>query len=195
MSTGKTRHIFFPFDTKNDTAIKVAMEMVEELEISHLEPLEIAAMIDNEISNLFPTWIGTHGKCEHQLQHSFNYEEEDEDLHNHNPFVVLSSSCPSSPHDSLRSMNSYKSSSFRYHHEDEHVQSIEEEEAEAKHNKLTCIRSCRCGGSKMEEHKSMQLQRWELLEEVYKRRMFNTVATMEGIGFQHPDGGGHHCGR
>ncbi|XP_058741874.1 probable serine/threonine-protein kinase WNK5 [Vicia villosa] len=191
---GKTRHIFFPFDTKNDTAIKVAMEMVEELEISHLEPLEIAAMIDNEISNLFPTWMGSHGKCEHQLQHSFNYQE-DEDLNNHNPFVVSSSSCPSSPLDSLRSMNSYKSSSFRYHHEDELGQRIEKEAAEAKHNKLTCIRSCRCGGAKMEEHRSMQLQRWELLEEVYKRRMFNTVATMEGIGFQHPDGGGHHCGR
>lgn len=181
------------------------MEMVEELEISHLEPLEIAAMIDNEISNLFPTWIGTHGKCEHQLQHSFNYED-DEDLNNHNPFVVSSSSCPSSPHDSLSSMSSYKCSTFRYHHhEDEHGKTIEEEEDdEAKHNKL---RSCRCGGresrrhgwstimkngSNMEEHRSMQLQRWELLEEVHKRRMFNTVATMEGIGFQQPDGGGHH---
>ncbi|CAI8612927.1 unnamed protein product [Vicia faba] len=191
---GNTRLIFFPFDTKNDTAIKVAIEMVEELEFSHLEPLEIATMIDNEISKLFPTWMGIHGKYEHQLQHSFNYEE-DEDVHNHNPFVVSSSSCPSSPHDSPSSMNSYnnKCSSFRYH-EDEHGQTIEED-GEAKHNRL---RSSRCGGgesshrgwsrimkngSKMEEHRSMQLQRWELLEEVYKRRMSNTVATMEGIGF------------
>jgi WNK lysine deficient protein kinase len=77
------------------------MEMVEELEISHLDPLEIATMIDNEISTLFPTWMGTHGKCEHQLQHSFNFEEDDdEDVNNHNPFV-FSTSCPSSPHDSL----------------------------------------------------------------------------------------------
>ncbi|GAU35409.1 hypothetical protein TSUD_160600 [Trifolium subterraneum] len=77
------------------------MEMVEELEISHLDPLEIAAMIDNEISTLFPTWMGTHGKYDHQPQYSFNYEEDDdEDVNNHNPFV-LSSSCPSSPHDSL----------------------------------------------------------------------------------------------
>ena len=80
------------------------MEMVEELEINHLEPLEIAAMIDNEISTLFPTWMGTHDKCEHQLQHSFSYVE-DEDVHNHNPFVS-SSSCPSSPHDSLTKSHS-----------------------------------------------------------------------------------------
>lgn len=76
------------------------MEMVEELEISHLEPLEIATMIDNEILALFPNWMGTtHGKGPYQRQHSFNYEE-DEDVNIHNPFL-LSSSCPSSPRDSL----------------------------------------------------------------------------------------------
>jgi len=259
--------------------------MVEELEIRHLEPLEIAAMIDNEISTLFPTWMGTHGKCEHQLQHSFSYVE-DEDVNNHNPFV-LSSSCPSSPHDSLTkshskahfcakhsmfpqewnqgnftyktqvnmvndlfqiyepyvyfvdlyinddgsspsSMNSYKCSNIQYH-EDEHCPTIVEE-ARAKHNNLKCIRSshieeeeksnfakyflhpkmdscndCRCGGhgtshhgwsrrpknrSNMEEHRSLQLHRPQLLEEVYKRPMFNTIATMEGIGFQYPKRGG-----
>ncbi|KAK2361326.1 putative serine/threonine-protein kinase WNK5 [Trifolium repens] len=258
--TGQTRHIFFPFDTTNDTAIKVAMEMVEELEISHLDPLEIATMIDNEISTLFPTWMGTHGKCEHQLQHSFNYEEDDdEDVNNHNPFV-FSTSCPSSPHDSLTksisktnfcgkhgmflqewnqdsfinddgsspsSMNSYKCSNIQYH-EDEHCPTILEE-ARAKHNNLKCTRSCqieegetynftkqflhpkmdscggcRCGGGhgsshhklsrktknrlNIDDHRSLQLQRSQLLEEVYRRQMFNTIATMEGIGFQYPDG-------
>ncbi|GAU35408.1 hypothetical protein TSUD_160590 [Trifolium subterraneum] len=63
---------------------------------------------------------------------------------------------------------------------------------------------CRCGGGhgsshhnlsrktknrlNMDVHRSLQLQRSQLLEEVYKRRMFNTISTMEGIGFQYPDG-------
>ncbi|XP_073221921.1 probable serine/threonine-protein kinase WNK5 isoform X2 [Cicer arietinum] len=242
--TGQTRHIFFPFDTKNDTSIKVAMEMVEELEISHLEPLEIATMIDNEILALFPNWMGTtHGKGPYQRQHSFNYEE-DEDVNIHNPFL-LSSSCPSSPRDSLtktqfcgkhatftqelnqerfmnddesspNSMNSYKCSKFQYC-EDEHGPTIVEE-CRAKNNKLKCTSSsrmkegetsnftkhflsatmdscsgCICGGhgmirmshSSMEERRSLQLQRPQ-----HKRRMFNTVGAVEGIGFHPP----YRCG-
>lgn len=63
--------------------------------------------------------------------------------------------------------------------------------------------SCRCGGwgrrltrnrSSVEERRSLQLQRSLLMEEMYKykRRMFNTVGAIEGIGFQHPDRG-HGC--
>ncbi|RDX63426.1 putative serine/threonine-protein kinase WNK5, partial [Mucuna pruriens] len=100
---GHTRHVFFPFDTLKDTAIQVAMEMVQELEISHLEPLEIAAMIDHEVSTLVPTWRDR-VKCHHQRQYSFNYEEE-EDVNNHHPFFLSSS--PSSPRGSFHS-NSFK---------------------------------------------------------------------------------------
>ncbi|XP_047175339.1 probable serine/threonine-protein kinase WNK5 [Vigna umbellata] len=104
--TGHTRHVFFPFDTLKDTAIQVAMEMVQELEISHLEPLEIAAMIDHEVSALVPSWRDR-VKCHHQRQHSFNYEE-DEDINNHHPFFLSSS--PSSPRGSghMSASNSFK---------------------------------------------------------------------------------------
>ncbi|TKY65695.1 serine/threonine-protein kinase WNK5 [Spatholobus suberectus] len=105
---GHTRHVFFPFDTLKDTAIQVAMEMVQELEISHLEPLEIAAMIDHEVSTLVPTWRDK-VKCHHQRQYSFNYEEED-DVNNHHPFFFSSS--PSSPRGSVHMSGS---NSFKTH--------------------------------------------------------------------------------
>ncbi|KAJ1392109.1 Serine/threonine-protein kinase, active site [Sesbania bispinosa] len=95
--TGLTRNIYFPFNTINDTAIEVAMEMVKELEISDLEPLEIAEMIEEEISALVPTWKDW-GNSKYQRQYSFNYEEED-DISNHHPF--FSSSSRSSSHGSL----------------------------------------------------------------------------------------------
>lgn len=115
LNTGQIRHILFPFDTKKDTAIDVAMEMVQELEISHLEPLEIAAMIDHEIAALVPTWnMDQGGKCQHQRQHSFNYEE-DEDVNNHNPYF-FSSSSPSSPHGSLPKSGSSSKTQFRANH-------------------------------------------------------------------------------
>ncbi|KAJ1375831.1 Serine/threonine-protein kinase, active site [Sesbania bispinosa] len=108
---GHTRHVFFPFDTKKDTAFEVAMEMVQELEISHLEPSEIAAMIDHEISALVPTWRDR-CKCKHQRQHSFNYED-DEDSNNHHPFFFSSS--PSSPHGSLIPKSGSSSSKNHFH--------------------------------------------------------------------------------
>lgn len=81
----------------NDTAIEVAMEMVKELEISDLEPLEIAEMIEEEISTLVPTWRDF-GTSKYQRQHSFNYEEDD-GISNHHRFFSLSSR--SSSHGSL----------------------------------------------------------------------------------------------
>ncbi|MED6146967.1 putative serine/threonine-protein kinase wnk5 [Stylosanthes scabra] len=115
---GHTRNVFFPFDTIKDTAMEVAMEMVNELEISHLEPLEIAAMIDHEVSALVPTWRdpnrGSNNTCyhhqhhHHQRQHSFNYEE-DEDINNHHPFLTSSPPSSCSPHGSIHmSCSSYK---------------------------------------------------------------------------------------
>ncbi|XP_061370741.1 probable serine/threonine-protein kinase WNK5 isoform X2 [Gastrolobium bilobum] len=95
--TGNTRNIYFPFDTINDTAIEVAIEMVKELEISDWEPLEIAEMIEEEISALVPTWRDW-STSKYQQQHSFSYEEED-DISNHHPF--FSSSSLSSSHGSL----------------------------------------------------------------------------------------------
>ncbi|RDX60634.1 putative serine/threonine-protein kinase WNK5, partial [Mucuna pruriens] len=105
---GEKRNIFFPFDTINDTAIDVAMEMVKELEISYLEPLEIAEMIEEEISALVPTWREW-GTSKYQRQHSYNYEEE-YDMSNNHPF--FSPSSRSSSHGSLPVFgSSYKNNS------------------------------------------------------------------------------------
>ncbi|KAK4268444.1 hypothetical protein QN277_025101 [Acacia crassicarpa] len=97
---GHVRNIYFPFDTINDTAMDVAIEMVRELEINDLEPLEIAQMIEEEILALVPTWKDW-GTSQCPRQHSFTYEEEedDDDISNHHPF--FSSSSRSSSHGSL----------------------------------------------------------------------------------------------
>lgn len=71
--------------------------MVRELEINDWEPLEIAEMIEEEVSALVPTWRDC-GTSKYQRQHSFNFEEED-DISNHHPF--FSSSSRSSSHGSL----------------------------------------------------------------------------------------------
>lgn len=99
---GEKRNIFFPFDTINDTAIDVAVEMVKELEISDLEPLEIAEMIEEEISALVPTWRDW-DTSNYQRQHSFSYEEE-YDTSNHHPY--FSSPSRSSSHGSSHKHNS-----------------------------------------------------------------------------------------
>ncbi|KAK6255589.1 Protein kinase domain - like 10 [Theobroma cacao] len=75
---GHARNIYFPFDVVNDTAIDVALEMVKELEINDWEPLEIAEMIEEEISSLVPTWKDL-GSSQVHHQHSFKYEDEEED--------------------------------------------------------------------------------------------------------------------
>lgn len=81
--TGKPENVFFAFDIINDTAIDVATEMVNELEISDWDPLEIAMMIKKEISTLIPNWeVWNLPKNHHQ--HSFNYEEDDDDNDNDN---------------------------------------------------------------------------------------------------------------
>lgn len=69
--------------------------MVKELEISDWEPLEIAGMIEEEISSLVPTWKDW-GASHYHNQHSFSYEEEEDDDGTHHPFYSSSSSCSSS---------------------------------------------------------------------------------------------------
>ncbi|KAL9337981.1 hypothetical protein Peur_069750 [Populus x canadensis] len=55
-STGHFRNIHFPFDVKVDTAIAVASEMVEELDVTDQDVSTIAAMIDLEIRSHIPDW-------------------------------------------------------------------------------------------------------------------------------------------
>ncbi|XP_044504803.1 probable serine/threonine-protein kinase WNK5 [Mangifera indica] len=90
---GHSRNIYFPFDIFHDTATDVALEMVKELEITDWEPLEIAAMIEEEISSLVPNWKAYCGSPKFHHQYSFSYEDEDDDavIHGHHPFYSNSS--------------------------------------------------------------------------------------------------------
>ncbi|KAE8702906.1 putative serine/threonine-protein kinase WNK1 [Hibiscus syriacus] len=94
---GHARNIYFPFDIVNDTAIVVALEMVKELEINDWEPLEIADMIEEEISSLIPTRKDL-GSFQVDHQHTFKYEDDNYDVDHdgiHHPFYAASS-CSSS---------------------------------------------------------------------------------------------------
>ncbi|KAH0940883.1 hypothetical protein HID58_000520, partial [Brassica napus] len=74
---GLAKNVSFCFDIMNDTSIDVATEMVKELEITEWDPVEIAKMIDGEISSLVPGWRS---------------EEDDESPHDyHTPFHSSSS--------------------------------------------------------------------------------------------------------
>ncbi|KAK6920630.1 Protein kinase domain, partial [Dillenia turbinata] len=55
-STGQIRNIHFPFDIEADTAIAVASEMVEELDLTDHDVSVIADMIESEIRFLIPDW-------------------------------------------------------------------------------------------------------------------------------------------
>lgn len=58
-TTGHVRNIHFPFDIESDTALAVASEMVEELDLTDQDVSTIAAMIDSEIRNHVPEWALT----------------------------------------------------------------------------------------------------------------------------------------
>ncbi|KAJ9167390.1 hypothetical protein P3X46_022045 [Hevea brasiliensis] len=88
---GTLRNIYFPFDILHDTPMDVAMEMVKELDIDDWEPLEIAEMIDGEISSLVPNWKKW-DLPQIEEYHTFNYQEDDGNNH---PFDS-SSTCSSS---------------------------------------------------------------------------------------------------
>ncbi|KAL4021491.1 hypothetical protein IC575_020292 [Cucumis melo] len=76
VKNGKSKNVYFAFDILNDTAIDVATEMVKELEIiSDWDPLEIAVMIEKEISSLIPDWEEWKFPEIHH-QDSFNYEQD-----------------------------------------------------------------------------------------------------------------------
>lgn len=53
---GQIRNIHFPFDIGADTALAVAGEMVEELDLTDQDVSTIAAMIDSEIRSILSDW-------------------------------------------------------------------------------------------------------------------------------------------
>lgn len=117
---GSVRNIYFPFDIVSDTAIDVATEMVKELEITDGQPLQIAEMIDKEISALVPDWKEWDSQQDNQA-HSFNFQDDDENNYDdhdldrlHHPFYSFSSR--SSSQSSLSGM--LPSSGAQYSHGD-----------------------------------------------------------------------------
>ncbi|XP_018473727.1 probable serine/threonine-protein kinase WNK4 isoform X2 [Raphanus sativus] len=197
---GKAKKVSFPFDIMNDTSIDVAKEMVKELEITDWEPVEIAKMIDGEISSLVPGW---------------RYEEED----NENPHFNSSSSHSSS---SQASLSSYKAqgrqdwlqgsfSHVNYIYVDEHspqppamnrthnVTRFCPEESSRLHSghanmygtssssnwRLASDNRALTRNRSLVDVQRKLLQR-SLVEEARKRRLIKTVGDVENVGFQSP---------
>ncbi|GLU17865.1 hypothetical protein SLE2022_342150 [Rubroshorea leprosula] len=210
---GHVRNIHFPFDMVNDTAISVALEMVKELEIDDWEPLEIAEMIEEELSSLVPTWR-ERGLSQFPHQHSFNYEEEDGVDIKH-PFYATSSGS-SSPASLPAFISSYEAqfhggmnatSSQNWPQEAEDLFSNDDSSSNSSSNSPRF-----CPGESKIANQPQQLDSQKpsnmnhkqkptrirslvdvrgrslrrLLMEICKTRMFKTVGSVEGIGYQEP---------
>ncbi|CAN1266285.1 Probable serine/threonine-protein kinase WNK4 [Linum perenne] len=178
---GSLRNVFFPFDILHDTPMDVAVEMVKELEIDDWEPPEIAGMIDQEISALVPDF---------ETSHKPNYPEYDEHVHLHDSPSSSSSSlasfmgltvCPQgNSHSEGQALAriAYKNcmALLEPHHGTGHSSSNRRRDMDIR--RLTRNRSL------VDVHS--QLLHQSLVEEVNKRRLFNTVGAVENIGFQAP---------
>lgn len=82
--------------------------MVKELEITDRDPFEIAEVIDEEISALVPHWKEW-GQSQSHKQHSFSYQD-DEDDEAHHPFYS-----PSSPSSQASLLGFLPSQGAHYH--------------------------------------------------------------------------------
>jgi WNK lysine deficient protein kinase len=235
---GKARNIYFPFDTMSDTALDVAIEMVKELDIADRDPYVIAEMIDDEISALVPSWnleCDSPNQNLHNLQHSFNYNDDDDENKTHHPFYSTSSSQTSfSPRaadffDSTgrRNVNPINTSPRNNYWSQDDCLNWEDTSSESSYyskanvdnyylspsneryrvndhseavNVLECTRFCREGSEKgcnrnhekkIARMKSFvdvrsQLLHKSLVDEINKRRLFNTVGAVENIGYRAP---------
>ncbi|CAF1767904.1 unnamed protein product [Brassica napus] len=209
---GLAKNVSFCFDIMNDTSIDVATEMVKELEITEWDPVEIAKMIDGEISSLVPGW---------------GSEEDDESPHDyHTPFH--SSSSPSSSRASLSnymapgrqdwlqddetysqsSSNSGSYSNLNYISVDEHISSQPTamnrthnvtrfcpEESYHLHSGQASIYAASSSSSNsrlasdnrvLTRNRSLVDVHRSLVEEARKRRLIKTVGDVENVGFQSP---------
>ncbi|KAJ4973649.1 hypothetical protein NE237_006823 [Protea cynaroides] len=81
-STGDVQNIQFPFDIEVDTAISVASEMVQELDLTDQDVTTIAEMIDAEIRANVPGWTPRETSGDNiggEIAISNNYESESKD--------------------------------------------------------------------------------------------------------------------
>jgi WNK lysine deficient protein kinase len=61
--TGQLRNIHFAFYLDSDTAISIAEEMVEQLDLSKEDVAVIAELIDNLLAELVPRWKSLFENC------------------------------------------------------------------------------------------------------------------------------------
>ncbi|CAF1892206.1 unnamed protein product [Brassica napus] len=208
---GMAKKVAFPFGIMNDTSIDVAMEMVKELEITDWDPVEIAEMIDGEISSLVPGW---------------RYEEGDE-----TPHVYHSSSSSQASfsnymtrgrqdwlqddlHDETHSQSSYSSgslSNLNYTYVDENssqppavnrTQNVTRFRPEESYHVRSGKANMHAASSSsnlrqasdnrtLPRNRSLadvqgQLLQRSLTEEARIRRLIRTVGDVETVGFQSP---------
>lgn len=200
------QNVFFPFDIVNDTPLDVANEMVKELDISDWRPSEIANMIDGEISGLVPNWKSD----------ILNYQDDDYDNHNlfspsssSQVSALGSTRMDTKPQwlqgdlfddtSSQSSTHSEKYSNWTYYSADEHDPAVTTPQRHAYEDMLSPSRFCpgeastsrNNGMARLTRNRSLvdtrsQLLHRSLVEEVNRRRLFNTVGAVENIGFQNP---------
>ncbi|CAK7357309.1 unnamed protein product [Dovyalis caffra] len=128
-STGHFRNIHFPFDVEVDTAIAVASEMVEELDLTDQDVSTIAAMIDSEIRSHIPDWAPNNISLENlpaeDLEFPFENKDDSSPLSNessHSPGSLVLERLPSgrkywsdSPKDGGSSPNKLGRSNLYFH--------------------------------------------------------------------------------
>ncbi|XP_018470904.2 probable serine/threonine-protein kinase WNK4 isoform X1 [Raphanus sativus] len=207
---GMAKKVAFPFRIMNDTSIEVAMELVKELEITDWDPVEIAEMIDGEISSLV---------------HGLRYEEGEETPHDyhssssHSPFSQASLSnymargrqdwLQDDIHDETHSQSSTDTGSYsnlNYISVDEHssqpsavnrthsVTRFCPEESYHLHSgqaNMYAASSSSSDNRTLPRNRSLadvqgQLLQRSLMEEARKRRLIRTVGDVETVGFQSP---------
>ncbi|KAJ6339709.1 hypothetical protein OIU77_007618 [Salix suchowensis] len=93
-STGHSRNIHFPFDVEVDTAIAVASEMVEELDVTDQDVSTIADMIDSEIRSHIPDWASNNVSPENLAAEDAEPPPENKD--DNSPLSNESGLCPGS---------------------------------------------------------------------------------------------------
>ncbi|KAJ6676605.1 SERINE/THREONINE-PROTEIN KINASE WNK WITH NO LYSINE -RELATED [Salix viminalis] len=93
-STGHSRNIHFPFDVEVDTAIAVASEMVEELDVTDQDVSTIADMIDSEIRSHIPDWASNNVSPENVAAEDAEPPPENKD--DNSPLSNESGLCPGS---------------------------------------------------------------------------------------------------
>ncbi|KAB5525045.1 hypothetical protein DKX38_022794 [Salix brachista] len=93
-STGHSRNIHFPFDVEVDTAIAVASEMVEELDVTDQDVSTIADMIDSEIQSHIPDWASNNVSPENLAAKDAEPPPENKD--DNSPLSNESGLCPGS---------------------------------------------------------------------------------------------------